>query len=70
MPTPVGDYNPDWAIVMEQRDAHGKAIDGPLLYLVRETKDTTRPDSLRGNEKRKMACGERHFKLGPALPFH
>ena len=39
VPTPVGNYNPDWAIVLEERDAHGQATDKPLLYLVRETKE-------------------------------
>jgi len=62
VPTPVGEYNPDWAIVMERRDAHGKPTGEPLLYLVRETKDTERLDALRPNEKRKLDCGERHFK--------
>ena len=62
VPTPVGDYNPDWAIVLEPRDDHGKPTGESLLYLVRETKDTSRPDSMRGNEKRKLACGKRHFK--------
>jgi type III restriction enzyme len=38
VPTPVGEYNPDWAIVIEQRDEHGEPIDRPLLYLVCETK--------------------------------
>lgn len=62
VPTPVGDYNPDWALVMEKRDKHGKATGEPLLYLVRETKDTERPESLRPNEARKLTCGKRHFK--------
>jgi type III restriction enzyme len=62
VPTPVGDYNPDWAIVMEKRDKHGKATGEPLLYLVRETKDTGRSESLRPNEARKLTCGKRHFK--------
>ena len=57
--TPVGQYNPDWALVMEQLDAHGDS--GPLLYLVRETKSTTAPDELRGTENQKIHCGERHF---------
>jgi type III restriction enzyme len=37
--TPVGQYNPDWGLVMDQADAFGDA--SPLLYLVRETKRTT-----------------------------
>lgn len=60
--TPVGEYNPDWAIVMEDIDAHGKRKGKDRLYLVRETKDTTRPESMRPNEQRKIDCGKRHFR--------
>lgn len=60
--TPVGEYNPDWAIVMEERDEHGQPTTKPLLYLVRETKDTHKLDDLRPNERRKVQCGEKHFK--------
>ena len=59
VPTPVGNYNPDWAIVMENEAG---SADNPLLYLVRETKSTTVPDELRPNEDRKVRCGERHFR--------
>ena len=55
--TPVGEYNPDWAIVMD-----GSAEDKPVLYLVRETKDTTNLDDLRPDERRKVRCGEKHFR--------
>ncbi len=61
VPTPVGDYTPDWAIVMEERDAHGQPIDGPLLYLVSETKGDNWKDSLRPDERRKIECGAAHF---------
>jgi type III restriction enzyme len=56
VPTPVGQYNPDWALVMA-------AADDPeaLLYLVRETKGSTAADDLRGTENQKIHCGERHF---------
>ncbi|MBM3216849.1 DEAD/DEAH box helicase, partial [Candidatus Poribacteria bacterium] len=60
VPTPVGTYNPDWAIVLEERDEHGEATD-KRLYLVRETKDTTVLDDLSPDEARKIRCGERHF---------
>lgn len=59
--TPVGEYNPDWAIVLEQRDEHGQPSGEPLLYLVRETKDTHKLDDLRPDERRKIQCGEEHF---------
>ena len=57
--TPVGQYNPDWGLVMEEVDAFGDK--GPLLYLVRETKSTTVASELRGTENQKNHCGERHF---------
>ena len=56
--TPVGQYNPDWGLVMEQ--VFGE--EGPLLYLIRETKSTTVADDLRGTENQKIHCGERHFR--------
>lgn len=62
VPTPVGSYNPDWAIVMEERDEHGESTGRPLLYLVRETKSGEWRTDLRPDEKRKITCGERHFK--------
>ena len=62
MSTPVGNYNPDWAIVMEERDAFGQATDKSLLYLVRETKSTTQLDDLRPDERRKILCGKNHFQ--------
>ena len=52
MPTPLGDYNPDWAVVTE-RDKK--------LYLVRETKSTHDRDDRRDIENRKIECGQAHF---------
>jgi type III restriction enzyme len=57
--TPVGQYNPDWGLVMEEVDQFGEHA--PVLYLVRETKSTTVPDALRGTENQKIHCGKRHF---------
>lgn len=59
--TPVGEYNPDWAIVMEPRDTHGDPTGEEMLYLVRETKSTTDMSKLHPDEARKIKCGERHF---------
>lgn len=59
--TPVGKYNPDWAIVWEWRDTHGELAGKPLLYLVSETKGAT-IDKLRSDERRKVLCGEKHFE--------
>jgi type III restriction enzyme len=55
--TPIGQYNPDWAIVMDNPE------DGePVLYLVRETKGSLDPSAWRPDERRKIVCGRRHFK--------
>jgi len=62
VPTPAGEYNPDWAIVMENRDEYGNASGRPLLYLVRETKKTRNRAELRPDERRKIDCGEKHFR--------
>ena len=53
VPTPLGTYNPDWAIVKE---------DDNKLYLVRETKSTHDRDQRRDSENRKIDCGRAHFK--------
>ena len=55
VPTPIGDYNPDWAVVIE--DENGK----DTLYMVAETKSTTNLDDLRPDERRKICCGASHF---------
>ena len=62
VPTPIGSYNPDWAIVVEPRDEFGEPTGEQMLYLVRETKGTTNLDDLRPDERRKIECGKRHFR--------
>lgn len=57
--TPVGEYNPDWALVLEDRDEYGEPT-GTKLYLVRETKSAMVSD-LRPDERRKVRCGRVHF---------
>jgi len=57
--TPVGEYNPDWAIVMCPADDTTDDAGKPLLYLVRETKGK---GELRPTEKRKTVCGKAHFE--------
>ena len=59
--TPVGTYNPDWAIVMDQKDEFGEPTGGEKLYLVRETKDKDWQTSPRPDEAWKVFCGEGHF---------
>ena len=49
--TPIGPYNPDWAIVFK---------DEKKIYFVAETKSAGQ--ELRGSEKLKIKCGKEHFK--------
>ena len=55
VPTPIGTYNPDWAIVFDDGGQEH-------LYLVRETKGTTHLPDLRPDERRKILCGRKHFR--------
>jgi len=51
--TPIGQYNPDWAIV-KQYDT--------TIYLVKETKGTKDFLKLRNTEADKVRCGKAHFE--------
>ncbi|MCX6690865.1 MAG: hypothetical protein NTW33_02130, partial [Methanoregula sp.] len=53
VPTPVGQYNPDWAILKQN---------GDIVYMIKETKGAKDALGLRGLEKAKTECGERHFE--------
>ncbi len=57
IPTPIGSYNPDWAIVFE---------DDKKIYFVAETKDTGTKSvdlsKLHRSEQQKIKCGKAHFK--------
>lgn len=54
--TPLGNYNPDWAIVREE-------LDGKYLYLVWETKGTDKIEKLQWeSEGWKIKFGEAHFR--------
>lgn len=67
IPTPLGNYNPDWAVVKQVRDK---------VYFVAETKNTGKgiqagvdTDKLRQNERLKIECGERHFEALGGLAY-
>ena len=61
--TPLGSYNPDWAILME-RNGENK------LYFILETKGDIIFDTLRPTEDAKIKCGIEHFKaLGNDVVF-
>jgi type III restriction enzyme len=53
IPTPLGDYNPDWAVLAERPDGS--------QYIVFETKSTTDQHLLRPVERGKILAARRHF---------
>ncbi len=57
IPTPIGNYNPDWALIFENDDK---------IYFVAETKETSRGEVdeslLRPEEQKKIKYGRAHFK--------
>ena len=55
VPTPLGSYNPDWAVLIEDNGQE-------RLYFVVETKGSNWWDDLRSNEGAKIRCGEKHFE--------
>lgn len=54
IPTPLGGYNPDWAVLVEEAGRK-------RLYFVVETKGTQLLDELSDSEKAKIKCGMAHF---------
>ena len=55
VPTPLGTYNPDWAVLVEHDG-------GERLYFVVETKGSMFADDLRQVEAAKIRCGAAHFE--------
>ena len=55
VPTPLGSYNPDWAVLIDSDD-------GERLYFVVETKGSPLAADLRGVERAKITCGKAHFE--------
>lgn len=58
--TPLGSYNPDWAVVFEN---------DTRVYFVAETKSSTVTGERRSKENLKIECGREHFKLVPDVVF-
>jgi type III restriction enzyme len=54
IPTPIGNYNPDWAVILENDSK---------IYFVAETKGTLNKQLLRDVERMKIDCGKKHFAL-------
>lgn len=64
IPTPIGPYNPDWAVVFE---------DDKKVYFVAETKDTGTStvdlEKLHPSERQKIHCGTAHFEIFNELEY-
>lgn len=54
IPTPVGNYNPDWAIVFDNTQFK-------YIYFIAETKGSMNSLELRDVEKAKIECAKKHF---------
>lgn len=55
IPTPVGNYNPDWAIVFDNNQFK-------YIYFIAETKGSMNSLELRDVEKAKIECAKKHFE--------
>ncbi len=55
IPTPMGDYSPDWAIAFNEGTIKH-------VYFIAETKGSINEGNLRQDEKSKIKCAERLFK--------
>lgn len=55
VPTPVANYSPDWAIVLDSEKVKH-------IYFVAETKGSDDVNDLRGVEQLKIHCAKEHFK--------
>ena len=55
IPTPLGPYNPDWVVLIEQDNEE-------RLYFVVESKGGMFGDTLRPTEQGKIDCAKQHFK--------
>jgi len=55
IPTPVGDYNPDWAISFKEGSVKH-------IYFVAETKGSMSTMQLRAFEEKKIECARKFFK--------
>ncbi|MDO5050771.1 MAG: DEAD/DEAH box helicase family protein [Moraxella equi] len=69
IPTPIGNYNPDWAVVINKN--------GEQVYFIAETKNTGDKsiqdgvvvDKLKWEERFKIACAKRFFEINDAVGY-
>ncbi|WP_373745746.1 DEAD/DEAH box helicase family protein [Neisseria dentiae] len=67
IPTPIGNYNPDWALVMENQEK---------VYFIAETKNTGKGiqegvdmDKLHESEQQKIQCAKRCFEVFDGVDY-
>lgn len=63
IPTPVGNYNPDWAIVFDNKDVK-------YIYFIAETKGSMSTLQLKGIEKQKIDYAKKHFESLSCANLH
>lgn len=69
IPTPIGNYNPDWAVVIKKN--------GEQVYFIAETKNTGDKsiqdgvvvDKLKWEERFKIACAKRFFEMNDEVDY-
>lgn len=69
IPTPIGNYNPDWAVVINKN--------GEQVYFIAETKNTGDKsiqdgvvvDKLKWEERFKIACAKRFFEINDEVGY-
>ena len=61
IPTPIGNYNPDWAVVFENNND----LTSRKIYFVAETKSEMDSTMLRIDESLKINCAKAHFATLP-----
>ena len=60
MPTPLGSYNPDWAVLVEKDGSE-------RLYFVVETKSSLFTDDLRDKEPPRSSAAKRTSRRSPCV---
>ena len=61
IPTPIGNYTPDFGLVMQKRDLDAPDEDARFYFMI-ETKGTSELDKLKPDERMKIECAIKHFE--------
>ena len=61
IPTPIGNYTPDFALVMEKKNLDDPDADSRFYFTI-ETKGTSNLDDLKPDERLKIECAIKHFE--------